>query len=224
MRIYDFRHRHYQPELGRFLQPDPKQFDAGDYNLYRYCHNDPVNKTDPTGLAVDVFIDLGFIGYDIYRLVADGPAHRADNWKALGLDTGAAVIPFATGAGLAFRGIKAAERAAEAARAAEAGTETIQRAMSQAELAATESSGLLRGGREGTHYVSDAVNSDAARARQRLSLRQTPEVRVTLEVPVGHLSAPSRVAPRNSMPGRGKQRVATGSVPVKVKRVDEYRK
>lgn len=27
---------------GRFLQPDPKQFEAGDYNLYRYCHNDPV--------------------------------------------------------------------------------------------------------------------------------------------------------------------------------------
>jgi uncharacterized protein RhaS with RHS repeats len=41
----------YQPELGRFLQPDPKEFGAGDYNLYRYCHNDPVNKTDPLGLA-----------------------------------------------------------------------------------------------------------------------------------------------------------------------------
>ncbi len=36
-------------ELGRFLQPDPKQFEAGDYNLYRYCHNDPVNKSDPFG-------------------------------------------------------------------------------------------------------------------------------------------------------------------------------
>ena len=33
----------------RFLQPDPKQFAAGDYNFYRYCHNDPVNKIDPTG-------------------------------------------------------------------------------------------------------------------------------------------------------------------------------
>jgi RHS repeat-associated protein len=50
LRIYDYRARQYQPELGRFLQPDPKQFEAGDYNLYRYCHNDPVNKTDPTGL------------------------------------------------------------------------------------------------------------------------------------------------------------------------------
>jgi RHS repeat-associated protein len=50
MRIYDYRNRMYQPELGRFLQPDPKQFAAGDYNLYRYCHNDPVNRNDPMGL------------------------------------------------------------------------------------------------------------------------------------------------------------------------------
>lgn len=53
MRIYDYRNRMYQPELGRFLQPDPKQFGAGDYNLYRYCHNDPVNKSDPNGLMSD---------------------------------------------------------------------------------------------------------------------------------------------------------------------------
>ena len=51
LRLYDFRNRMYQPELGRFLQPDPKQFAAGDYNLYRYCHNDPINKSDPTGLV-----------------------------------------------------------------------------------------------------------------------------------------------------------------------------
>jgi RHS repeat-associated protein len=50
LRLYDYRSRIYQPELGRFLQPDPKHFTAGDYNLYRYCHNDPVNKSDPSGL------------------------------------------------------------------------------------------------------------------------------------------------------------------------------
>lgn len=50
VKLYDYRARMYQPELGRFLQPDPKEFEAGDYNLYRYCHNDPVNKSDPTGL------------------------------------------------------------------------------------------------------------------------------------------------------------------------------
>ena len=50
LKVYDYRNRMYQPELGRFLQPDPKEFGAGDYNLYRYCHNDPVNRIDPTGL------------------------------------------------------------------------------------------------------------------------------------------------------------------------------
>jgi RHS repeat-associated protein len=50
LKLYDYRNRLYQPELGRFLQPDPKEFAAGDYNLYRYCHNDPVNKSDPMGL------------------------------------------------------------------------------------------------------------------------------------------------------------------------------
>lgn len=56
LKLYDYRNRMYQPELGRFLQPDPKQFAAGDYNLYRYCHNDPVNKNDPFGLADSVTI------------------------------------------------------------------------------------------------------------------------------------------------------------------------
>jgi RHS repeat-associated protein len=50
LKLYDYRNRMYQPELGRFMQPDPKEFAAGDYNLYRYCHNDPVNHSDPTGL------------------------------------------------------------------------------------------------------------------------------------------------------------------------------
>jgi RHS repeat-associated protein len=50
LKLYDYRNRLYQPELGRFMQPDPKQFAAGDYNLYRYCHNDPINKVDPMGL------------------------------------------------------------------------------------------------------------------------------------------------------------------------------
>jgi len=53
LKLYDYRNRMYQPELGRFMQPDPNDFAAGDYNLYRYCHNDPVNRTDPTGLQDD---------------------------------------------------------------------------------------------------------------------------------------------------------------------------
>lgn len=49
--IYDYRNRMYQPQLGRFLQPDPTGFAAGDANLFRYCGGDPVNSVDPSGLV-----------------------------------------------------------------------------------------------------------------------------------------------------------------------------
>jgi RHS repeat-associated protein len=48
--FYEYRARAYHPGLGRFLSEDPKGFDAGDYNLFRYCGNDPVDRSDPTGL------------------------------------------------------------------------------------------------------------------------------------------------------------------------------
>jgi RHS repeat-associated protein len=51
--IYEYRNRAYHPGLGRFVSEDPKGFAAGDYNLFRYCGNDPVNKTDPMGLEYD---------------------------------------------------------------------------------------------------------------------------------------------------------------------------
>lgn len=49
--LYDYRNRFYHPLLGRFLQSDPKGFDAGDMNLFRYVGDDPVDKGDPMGLA-----------------------------------------------------------------------------------------------------------------------------------------------------------------------------
>jgi RHS repeat-associated protein len=106
--------------------------------------------------------------------------------------------------------------------AANEGMEFVQRAMSRAELAATEATGLLRGGRAGTHYASDAVNTTALRARSRLALPQTPEVRATLEVSSGRFSPPSRVSPDFEMPGGGTQRTATGEIPVRILKVDEY--
>ncbi len=100
------------------------------------------------------------------------------------------------------------------------GTVTVQRWMSTAELKATQQTGLLRGGRNGTHYVTDAANADPLRARQRLALPQTPEVRVTMEVPADVLSAPSKITPAFNMPGGGMERTATGDVPVRIIEVD----
>jgi RHS repeat-associated protein len=49
--VYEYRARVYHSSLGRFMSEDPKLFDAGDYNLFRYCHNDPIDMTDPMGLG-----------------------------------------------------------------------------------------------------------------------------------------------------------------------------
>jgi RHS repeat-associated protein len=52
-KFYEYRARAYNPLLGRFMSEDPKGFAAGDYNLFRYCHNDPEDMTDPMGLLGD---------------------------------------------------------------------------------------------------------------------------------------------------------------------------
>jgi len=239
--FYEYRARAYHPGLGRFMSEDPKGFvrraglgkapdewsfathpNEAELNLFRYCGNDPVDYVDPTGEFIDTLIDVGFIAYDLYKVATDS-GNRGTQLTALGLDVVGAALPFATGLGAAYRAGKALEHGAEVVRDTHEASKVVQRAMSKAELAETQRTGLLRGGREGTHYVSDSVNSDARRAQQRLALPQKPEVRATLEVPADRLSGPSRVVPNNNMPGRGSERTASGSVPVRVERVDEYR-
>ena len=67
--IYEYRARAYHPTLGRFMSEDPKGFvhrmeygatspnwslsahpGEGEFNLFRYCGNDPLDFTDPMGL------------------------------------------------------------------------------------------------------------------------------------------------------------------------------
>jgi RHS repeat-associated protein len=48
-RLYYYKARVYDPQIGRFLQTDPIG-SADNLNLYAYVGGDPVNNTDPTGL------------------------------------------------------------------------------------------------------------------------------------------------------------------------------
>jgi RHS repeat-associated protein len=49
--LNDYRNRVELPTMGVFLQPDPIGFKGDAANIYRFCNNNAVNRTDPTGLV-----------------------------------------------------------------------------------------------------------------------------------------------------------------------------
>lgn len=97
--IYDYRNRYYYAALGRFLQSDPTGFDGGDMNLFRYCGDDPVDLSDPTGLFAGFANMIGalrenWIGAD--GLTADARAQGEQRDDAAGMNRQARVAPVVT--------------------------------------------------------------------------------------------------------------------------------
>ncbi|MFH0343774.1 MAG: RHS repeat domain-containing protein [Chromatiales bacterium] len=222
--IQNFGARWYDPRIGRFLAIDPAGFDPQNpqsFNRYAYANNNPYRFVDPNGESP---LDVGFLIVDTVKL---GSALYSGNSEAIasaGVDLAASAVGLASpipGTGLAIKAARAADKVGDAAGVAKGSTEIVQRAMSRAELNAIQNTGFLsRGERAGDHFVSDTVNSSANRARQRLALPQTPEVRATLEVPSGVFSKPTKVGPGYNMPGGGMERTAPGKVDIPARVVD----
>ncbi len=47
--LYYYKRRYYSTVLGRFLSRDPIGYKGKDFNLYRYCKDDPATLVDPLG-------------------------------------------------------------------------------------------------------------------------------------------------------------------------------
>src|SRR5207248_10651147 len=98
--VYEYRARAYHPGLGRFTGEDPKGFEAGDYNLFRYCHNDPEDFTDPLGLNPgDPFPSAVAAGADAAKFI--NPTSIKNNQEYGGIIYQSGGMYYATSAGTA---------------------------------------------------------------------------------------------------------------------------
>jgi len=68
--------REYDPEIGRFLQPDPQptgpDLQWGQLNRWAYCANDPINASDPSGRSfqsafgvLSILLGIGIITFAV---------------------------------------------------------------------------------------------------------------------------------------------------------------
>ena len=55
--LVEFGCRWYDAQTGRWISKDPILLDGG-WNVYAFCNNDPINRTDPSGLARVVVEDV----------------------------------------------------------------------------------------------------------------------------------------------------------------------
>jgi RHS repeat-associated protein len=86
--LYYYKARFYSPVLGRFLQTDPIGT-KDDQNLYAYVGNNPMNRTDPSGLLAKEAIALtGRVGsvamQGINEFMTGGYGRRANEAMAAG--------------------------------------------------------------------------------------------------------------------------------------------
>lgn len=126
--------RYYNPELGRFLSPDPLGFEGGSMNFYTFGDGDPVNRIDPSGeiapLVVIGIIALGAVigaaiagGIEAYKQSKQNPGKPLD-WGAIGKEAaiGAAVGAVGAAVGIVLAPVEAAAAGALAVLGAGAAT------------------------------------------------------------------------------------------------------
>jgi len=95
------------------MQSDPVGLEGGE-NGFVYVGGNPLVRVDASGQFWDTVADIGFMIYDAasgayHYATGDDEAFKTD-MAALAADSAAAVVPFATGAGLAVRRTKAYEK------------------------------------------------------------------------------------------------------------------
>ncbi|WP_311318360.1 RHS repeat-associated core domain-containing protein [Streptomyces sp. 840.1] len=79
--LYRFAARYYDPNIGRFTNPDPS---GQEQNPYLYAEGDPVNRIDPTGLFGWPEVGALVLGAAIGVVAPWAPLPKASTAMALG--------------------------------------------------------------------------------------------------------------------------------------------
>jgi RHS repeat-associated protein len=131
--LYYYKARMYSPALGRFLQTDPVGT-ADDLNLYAYVANNPINFTDPSGLAAASAKTFNYsplggaaafaytpVGFGSGTQVAMGPLLPLLGLGLIANEIANSDVPMI--GGMLGKGVSAAAGLAEAGATAKAGTQ-----------------------------------------------------------------------------------------------------
>ena len=116
--FYYLNSRYYDPAIGRFITADKfstikaSSFELTDKNLYAYCDNNPVTRTDNGGAFWETVFDVVSLAFSVVDVVANPTDPRA--WIGLAGDT-VDLIPFVTGVGEVTRAVTTVTRIAETA-------------------------------------------------------------------------------------------------------------
>jgi RHS repeat-associated protein len=124
--------RQYNPQIMRFMQPDPTipdVYNPQSLNRYAYAYNNPMRYTDPEGETPWDAVDIGFLLYDTDAYWNDPSSENRDN-LALSAVGALPIIPNfrIAKAGLSIGGdglhaLRAADKVKDGSRAVETGND-----------------------------------------------------------------------------------------------------
>ena len=191
---YFLQSRYYNPEVRRFLNADTLVAETGNgvgYNLFAYSSNQPVNYKDESGHVLDTVMDVVSIGIDVVE-IAQNPTDPV-SWICLGADVACAVIPVATGGGLAVRAAGKVDDAVDAAKTADhvgdavksgTGTKDIYRAVSPEEFDDIFATGGFRARPDGRSFQAkefgNSFDETLEFANKPINLDKAAIVKVTI--------------------------------------------
>ena len=115
LNLYYLNTRYYDPVIGRFISPDSEATITAslnaltDKNLYAYCDNNPVMRTDNGGMFWDTFFDVVSLATSIVDVIQN----PSDPWAWAGLvgDAVDVLVPGLSGVGEVTDVIRVANKA-----------------------------------------------------------------------------------------------------------------